>query len=388
MAFEVLLPITDIALSHIQMQHHQSIGNNIRLHTEEFGFPDLEGVTIAIVCLRENRRDPNHLGEKLSFTEARRAFYELFPGNWYTTIADLGDIAQGATIEDSYFAIRSLNEMLCKRNIITIYIGGSQDLVYPIYRSYDELEQMVNLVNVDSRFDMGDVGGEMINTSYVGKIIVEEPYNLFNYSNIGYQTYFNPQEEIDLMDKLYFDAYRLGNVSAEIQIVEPVMRDADVVSIDLNAVRSSELSMRYSKMPNGFDGKEICAICRYAGISDKVSSFGIFEYKNNSDEEKAAMLTAQMVWYFIEGVNFRAKEDLNVEKNNFLTYNVPIDNEVLIFYKSEKTERWWIEIPYISGLNNKLKRRTLLPCTYLDYTQACNQIIPERWYKARKKNVI
>ncbi len=388
MAFEVLIPIADVAIAHIQLQHHQSIGNNIRLHTIQDGLPDLDDVTVAIICLRENRRDLNYLGEKLSYTEVRNAFYELFPGNWDTGIADLGDIAQGATIEDTYFAVRSLNEALFKKNIIPIYIGGSQDLVYPIYRSYDKLDQMVNLVNVDSRFDLGDASSEITNTSYVGKIIVEQPYNLFNYSNIGYQTYFNAQEEIDLMDKLYFDAYRLGNISAEINIVEPVMRDADIVSVDLNAIRSSELSSRHNKMPNGFDGKEICAISRYAGISDRVSSFGIFGYKNDTNEEKTAMLTAQMIWYFIEGVNFRASESLDIEKNNFIKYNVPIDNEVLTFYKSQKTERWWIEIPYISGLNNKLKRHTLLPCAYLDYRQACDQIIPERWYKARKKNAI
>ena len=388
MAFEVLSPIPEIALAHIQLQHHQSLGNNIRLHREESGLPDLEGVQIAIICLRENRRDQNNLGESLSFTELRTTFYELFPGNWHTTIADLGDIDGGESVDDTYFAIRTVNEALFKKGIVPMYIGGSQDLVYPIYRSYDKLDQMVNVVNVDSRFDLGDASQTIHNKSYVGKIIVEKPYNLFNYSNIGYQTYFNPQEEIDLMDKLYFDSYRLGNVSAMMSIVEPVMRDADLVAIDLNAIRSSELSTRYNKMPNGFDGKEICAIARYAGISDKVTSFGVFEYKNDAHEEKAAMLVAQMMWYFIEGVNFRASENMDIEKGNFLTYQVPIEDEVLTFYKSEKTARWWIEIPFIMGLNNKLKRHTLLPCTYQDYLDACNQNIPERWFKARKKNEI
>jgi len=291
-------------------------------------------------------------------------------------------------VEDTYFAIKQVNEVLFKQEIVPIYIGGSQDLVYPIYRSFDKLDQMVNLVNVDSKFDLGDAGQEIINTSYVGKIIVDQPYNLFNYANIGYQTYFNPQEEIDLMDKLYFDSYRLGNVSADMTIVEPVMRDADVVSIDLNAICSSELSVRHNRMPNGFSGKEICKISRYAGISDKVSAFGIFEYKNDSQEEKAAMLVAQMMWYFVEGLNFRSNENLNVENENFIKYQVPIDNEVLKFYKSAITERWWIEIPFISELNNKLKRHTLLPCTYQDYLQACDQNIPERWFKARNKNQV
>ncbi len=388
MAFEVLQPIPDLALAHIQLQHHQSLGNSIRLHSAQEGLPDLEGVDVVIICLRENRRDLDNLGDQLSFSEVRRTFYELFPGNWHTTIADLGDIEKGESVEDTYFAVAAIHEKLFKMNILPIYIGGSQDLVYSIYRSYDKLDQMVNIVNVDSKFDLGDASQAIHNKSYVGKIIVEKPYNLFNYSNIGYQTYFNPQEEIDLMDKLYFDSYRLGNVSASMDMVEPVMRDADIVTVDLNAIRSSELSVRHNKMPNGFDGKEICKICRYAGISDKVSSFSIFEYKNDVQEEKAAMLVAQMMWYFIEGLNFRASETMDIEKGNFITYSVPIDDEVLTFYKSEKTARWWIEIPFVLGLNNKLKRHTLLPCTYQDYLEACDQNIPERWFKARKKNEI
>ena len=388
MIADYLLPVADVALAHIQLMHMQSLGNTLRIHSDQKGFPNLDGVQIAIIGLRENRRDPNTLGESLSFTEIRRAFYELFPGNWHTTIADLGDIDRGESVEDTYFAIKEVTEALVKKNIIPIYIGGSHDLIYPMYRAYDKLDQMVNLVNVDHRFDLGDSTKPLENNSYVGKIIVDQPYNLFNYSNIGYQTYFNPQGEIDLMDQLYFDAYRLGNVSASLDKVEPVMRDADIVGIDMGAIKSSELSYRHNKAPNGFDGKEICTIARYAGISDRVSVFGVFEYKNDPQEEMAAMLVAQVLWYFIEGVNFRASESLDIEKNNFVTYQVPIEEEVLTFYKSEKTERWWIEIPFILGLNNKLKRHTLLPCTYNDYLEACNQNIPERWFKARKKNEV
>ncbi|MBE16411.1 MAG: formimidoylglutamase [Dokdonia sp.] len=388
MAYDVLQPVADVALAHIQLLHQQSLGKSIRVHSAQGGFPELRGTQVAIIGICEQRNDRNHLGEALSFVEVRRAFYELFPGNWHATIADLGDIHQGETVEDTYFAVKSITEALVKASIVPLFLGGSQDLVYPMYRAYDGLEQMVNLVNVDSRFDMGDASQSIHNQSYVGKIIVDKPYNLFNYSNVGFQTYFNPQEEIDLMDKLHFDAYRLGNVTANLSSVEPVMRDADLVAIDMGAIKSCELSYKHSKTPNGFDGKEICAIARYAGISDRVSAFGIFEYKNDLQEETAAMLVAQMMWYFIEGVNFRAGENMDIEKGNFLTYQVPIEDEVLTFYKSDKTERWWIEIPFILGLNNKLKRRTLLPCTYQDYLDACNQSIPERWFKARKKNEI
>ena len=73
------------------------------------------------------------------------------------------------------------------------------------------------------------------NNSYLGKIILEEPYNLFNYSVLGYQTYYNSQEERDLLERLYFEGYRIGDVSSDISLVEPIMRDAHIVSLDLKA---------------------------------------------------------------------------------------------------------------------------------------------------------
>merc|ERR1712098_710944 len=120
-------------------------------------------------------------------------------------------------------------------------LGGSQDLIYAQYRAYDTLDEMVNLVNVDARFDLGDAEQVISNKSYVSKIIVNEPYNLFNYSNIGYQTYFNSQEEIELMDRLFFDAYRLGEISNDISLIEPIMRAANLVSIDINSIEAGSL---------------------------------------------------------------------------------------------------------------------------------------------------
>jgi len=116
--------------------------------------------------------------------------------------------------------------------------------------------------------------------------------------------------------------------------------------------------------------------------------FGIFEYALTKQSETGAALVAEIMWYFIEGVNYRANEEIGDRRTEFLHYAVPVEDEVLSFYKSNRTERWWIEIPFLQGLNNKLKRHTLLPCTYQDYLNACNQEIPERWYKARRKNEV
>lgn len=382
MDFEFLSPVDNVVLAHNQLLPKQSLGKNIAVHSEKGGIPDLGDIKIVIVGVNETRNATIKSRDALNLSSTRIELYKLFLGNWHTRIADLGDIKPGETIEDTYFALSQLVENLVNKGIIPVIIGGSQDLCYAVYRGFDKLSRMVNMVSVDSRFDFG-MDDELISSqSYMSKIIVEKPNNLFNFSNIGYQTYFNAQEEIDLMDKLFFDAYRLGEVINNISIVEPVLRDADVISIDMASVKGSEIGNVPYASPNGFDGREICAISRYAGISDKLSVFGIYECHNTL---QFSQLVAQIIWYFIEGVNFRKKDYPFTKEIDYEKYIVPIEDEELYFYKSNLTGRWWMEMPQIKNLDNKLKRHALLPCTNQDYLDACNNVIPERWWKAIKK---
>lgn len=388
MPFDFLAPIHEDLIASSANLPEQALGRKIHLHSPSLGMPDLEGIKIALIGVMENRGAKSEETADFDFNTIRSAFHGLFPGNWNMKIADLGDIKPGASLEDTYFVVQTVVSELLKRKIIPVILGGSQDLAYPQYRAYDGISKMINFVNIDARFDLGDAEQGFDNTSHVSKMILEQPYNLFNYSNIGYQTYFNSQEEIDLVEKLYFDAYRLGEVSAQIDLVEPTMRDADMVNVDILSLSSSSLQEENHLSPNGFDGKEICRLARYAGISDKVSSFGIYELHRLFPQPSSAMLVAQIIWYFIEGVNYRKNEHTIFKKNQFKKYQVPVSDEVLTFYKSDLSERWWIEIPFYPSVNNKLKKHTLLPCTHQDYLEACNQEIPERWHKARRKNEI
>ena len=388
MNFNFLSPVSDDVLAHSELLANQSLGKKIKVHSQQNGLPDLDDVHLAIIGVAENRNDINYIGEDLNFSGVRRSLYSLFAGNWQCNIADLGDLLPGASIEDTYYALKTSLQVLIEKSILPIIIGGSQDLTYINYRAYDDLKPMINIVNVDAKFDLGDAALPIKNNSYVGKVIVEEPYNLFNYSTLGYQTYFNSQEEIDLMDRLYFEPYRLGEITSQIELVEPIVRDADIVSIDLKAIRASEFVGRQKFSPNGFNGTEICAITRYAGISNKVSSFGIYEYRMTDKGDINDMLIAQMIWYFIEGFNSRINDDDFQNEGAFQKFRVLIEKDELIFYKSLKTSRWWIEIPFLPDVSNKLKKHTLLPCSYEDYERAMQNEIPERWYKAYRKNIV
>ena len=381
---DFLTPVEEAVLAHLALQPPLCFGNTIRVYSEEEGFPDLENVQIAILGVQEDRNSEGNYGCGKNLHFIRTKLYQLFPGNWQTEIADLGNVLKGNSVTDTYYAVSEIISDLLKKNIIPIIIGGGQDITYVNYRAYDSLEQTVNVTAVDSRFDLGDLDSELTSQSYLSKIIMQEPSNLFNYSNVGYQTYFNSQEEIQLLDNLFFDTYRLGKAK-ELENIEPAFRNADIVSIDIGAVRQSEAPANNNASPNGFYGEEICAISRYAGISDKVSSFGIYEYNSQYDNNhQTANLIAQMIWYFIEGVNSRVKDYPFSGKENYQKFTVILeDDDPLVFYKSNKTGRWWIEINILS--DNKYKRHALVPCTYKDYQEATKQIIPERWYNAMRK---
>ena len=193
-------PIDDSLAAHLVSQSSACLGKKIQIHSHQEGFPDLENVQIAIFGVNEDRNSQDNFGCGEDLFIVREKFYQLFPGKWHTNIADLGTIEKGNQVSDTYFAVKEMITFLLKNSIIPIIIGGGQDITYVNYRAYDALEQSVNITAVDSRFDLGNLEEELTSQSYLSKIIMQEPNNLFNYCNVGYQTYFNSQEEISLLD--------------------------------------------------------------------------------------------------------------------------------------------------------------------------------------------
>lgn len=381
MVFNYLNPVSIDVLEELELYQEMRFGSSIIIHTEN-SVPEItKDLSIAILGVKEDRDSINNEGTGSDFSTIRKELYKLYAGNWNQNIVDLGNIEKGNSKEDTHFALKTVVSYLVKKNIIPVVLGGSQALTYSIYRAYDDLEQTVNLVSVDNKFDLGKIDSELNSRCYLSKIIMDEPNNLFNFNNLGFQTFFNSQEEIELLDKLYFDSHRLGIINKDIALVEPILRDADIVSVDLSALRKTEAPANNNTTPNGFYGEDMCAILRYVGLSNKVTSLGIFEYNAYLDNKnQTAQLIAQMIWYFIEGVNFRIKEYPFASKKEYIKYIVPIDDDVINFYKSNKSNRWWMEIPA-----NKFKKETLIPCAYDDYLQASNQTIPDRWWKTIKK---
>ena len=187
------------------------------------------------------------------------------------------------------------------------------------------------------------------------------------------------------MKKMYFDVYRLGEVQSNLEQAEPVVRNADIVSLDLSSIRSSDLPRNISQEPNGFYGEQTCAIARYAGLSDKLTSFGLYSYADG--DMRSDKLCAQILWYFLLGVDNRKGDYPFADKESYLKYTVSIQDGTyeVIFYKSHLSDRWWMEVPYPSKKGAKYQRHFMVPCHYEDYQIACGDEIPDRWWQTFQK---
>jgi formiminoglutamase len=216
---------------------------------------------------------------------------------------------------------------------------------------------------------------------------LHEPNYLFSYTHLAYQSYLIDPLSVSVLEKLYFEAFRVGQLRTNIQEIEPAIRNADLLSFDITAIRSSDAPGNVNAQPFGLTGEEACQVCWYAGQNEKLSSIGFYEYNPRWDDEhnKTASIIATMIWYFVEGYYYR-KNEQNFRSNDFLKYTVsmPVEPETLSFYKSKFSEKWWMEVPYPGG-KEKYARNSIVPCSYSDYQTAVKGEVPERYINTLAK---
>jgi len=382
-------PVDCDKLGFFPQKNHNRLGDHVVAFSDSNDEDDLTGFDAIIVGVNEGRQAINNAACENAPDEIRKYLYKLYQGKKKLKIGDLGNIRKGETTDDTHFALKSTIARLLASNVVAIIIGGGQELTYSVYLGFEDCGRVINLMSIDARFDYDQNPDAEINSqSFLSKIVYRKPSYLFNYSNLCYQTYFVDQSEISLLDNLYFDTLRLGEVRENIEETEPIIRNADFVSFDISAVKQSEAPGNGNASPNGLYGEEACQLIRYAGLSSRLSCIGFFETNPNLDPHgHTSHLVAQMIWYFLDGRANRVLEYPGNNEDGFIKYIVNAsghDND-LIFYKSKTTDRWWMELPVSLEKGKNLLRHIMVSCSYNDYLKACNNEIPDRWWKAYQK---
>ncbi len=357
--------------------------SSVAINTDDNRINNIESYNLAIIGVTDNQSE--NISDSIKGLEKiRKYLYSLSGFSKKVKIYDLGNLKKGKTANDNIIALRDVIVELITSNIIPLIIGGSEDIIYPNYLAYSKLDKKVNFVSVDSKIGLAEDRNKDYKSA-LWKIIVEENESLFSFTNLGYQSHFvNSGISKYLSNQLHF-VYRLGNIRSKIKDTEPIFRDADIIGINISAVRQSEAFGQINPSPNGLYGEEICQMSKYAGMSSKLSSFGVYDYCYRSDiNNQSAHLIAQILWYFIEGYINRVVEYPLENERDYKKYIVnPYSFEQkLVFYKSEKTERWWAEVP---SFNSDINKQILISCTNDDYILASNGDVPERWLKFFQK---
>lgn len=383
-----LEPVSEKCFAETTRPGKNTLGETIDIYRNEDNFPDLENVQLALLGIKEERGAVDNRGCGDGIDYIRKSLYQLF-NHWEDLkIVDLGDVRTGNEISDTYYAVNQVLTELMKNHIVPIIIGASQDMTYPMYQVYEPTGRLVNIAAIDPLFDIGNDNEQLNSHSYLSHIILHQPNFLFNFTNIGYQSYYVDNESIELMKQLLFDTYRLGSMKQNIELTEPLIRNANILSIDMSAIRAADAPGVKNASPNGFNGEEACRMTRYAGLSFKLSSIGFFEYNPHYDiNSRTANLIAEMIWYFIEGFSNRQDDIPTLESTDFTRYNVQIGEgqENLIFLCHKISGKWWMDMSFMKADDNRFERHHFIPCSKEDYDQAMRNELPDKWWQFYQK---
>ncbi|MCL1822113.1 MAG: formimidoylglutamase [Prolixibacteraceae bacterium] len=356
-----------------------TLGHAVLKDTSSYNKGGKAKISVALMGVPNDSNTPNK-GTAKAPDEIRKHLYNLSNFDASVKIVDMGNLKKGKTDNDLYFALRDIIDYQKENKIVTVILGGGQDLSVGIARAYLD-DKKFSLAVADARVDMKTSREVSSASNFVSRILRENP-TLFHLQFIGLQSHFVPPATLDFLKNNTFAFLQLGRIRDDCSAMEPVLRNTNFLSFDISAVRHADAPGQSNASPNGFTGEEACMLARYAGLSNRLSTFGLFEANPQIDKSgMTASLAAQIVWYFLEGVTRRSREDPGIDKKAFKQYYVEMNNgeEPLVFYQHQATNRWWIELFYNEGDS------IAIACSESDYKQTLCKEIPNIWWDYIRK---
>lgn len=370
---DFLEPVNIAQISNDEGFKDTQLGKHITVYDEEF--PDISEDDMVLIGCGEMRGAGMQHTNTDSPDAIRAEFYKLF--HWHTdvTVADLGNVKCGASLQDSYAALRTVVQELVEQGKKVVVIGGSHDNTLAQYQAYGSMNRIIDAVCVDSRIDL-DMDSVLPADNFLVEMFTGVPNHLRHYTHIGFQSYFMHPQMLETIDKLGFDCYRVGKVKEAIEEMEPAIRNSDLFSFDIAAIQYAHAPANHIT-PNGFNGEEACTLLQYAGMSKSCSSIGIYGYIPVQDQHQlTAKQVSHMLWYVMDGIQKGKNEASLDNRSSFDEFTIAFAEVEMDFLRSKRTGRWWM----------KLHDGKYAACSYQDYLVASRNDIPERWMRAVERS--
>jgi hypothetical protein len=392
-----------------------AIGASIRRLTARKDLPG--STTVVLIGLDDFRQSPESAAtpwksaatpwksEEAAADRIRAALYALPWGEQFPAVADLGNMIAGRSFEDTLSAMAQVGSDLRELGHIPVWIGGSLPLLRGIFQGFKGNGPTdVSIVSSRTHFKTGP---NLAPYEFALRSLVEnDSLHLFNLSCLAGQSHYQEAGESALLEQMRFEQLRLGPLRQHPDWAEPLLRSSDFTVFSLSSVRWSDTEGNPYGGPNGLFAHEFCQLSHYAGANDLLKAAFFCDYypsgrSSNTDQDHntsqpqahvgaqthaGAQVLAQGIWYLLEGISQRCDDTPRINSRNYTRYTMalPGDHE-LIFVKSQKSGRWWIEVTLPVPAGSRKERSLLVPCTYDDYLKATAAELPDRWWRIHQK---
>ncbi|MFY8033744.1 MAG: arginase family protein [Flexibacteraceae bacterium] len=340
-------------------------------------FPDYAKASVAIIGVPDFPALSEGVAPTYIANDIRKELYKMSFSMKEQSIVDLGNLRPGPTSEDTYRRLTEVVELLSDKGTLSIIIGKSQVYTLGQIKGLSHNSDLLNILIADAVMDMDTSLEATVEQSWLDHTLTHFAPKISEVVHLAHQSHLVNPEHTLTFDRLNFNQLRLGEIKSNTIIAEPYLRDAHVLSFDLQSLIGTEFKALKELRPFGLSPMEAVQLCWYAGHSQHLQTAGFYGYEQANDDGLSASIVATMIWYLIDARNYRIDDASFADSSNFRKFTFSFtDTEHITFYRSLKTGRWWFEV-LADGMPTQY-----IACDLQDYQDASNGDIPTRYMRA------
>ena len=184
---DFLDPVNVPVLSGNESYKEGQIGKSILVYEEQL--PDFDEVDIVMLgCDEERGRSFTDVTGK-GPDAVRAEFYRMYFWHQDIRMADLGNIRNGAALNDTNAALKTVVGELVSIGKVVIILGGSHDLTLAQYQVYANHRRIIEAVCIDALINL-DMNSLHRSENFLMELLAGEPNFIRHYNHIGFQSYY------------------------------------------------------------------------------------------------------------------------------------------------------------------------------------------------------
>lgn len=197
---------------------------------------------------------------------------------------------------------------------------------------------------------------------------VNEQHKIHTLSHLGVQYQRVNKNSLDTMAQ--HRILRLGQLSQQQSRIEPMIRECDGLWLD-SSVLSYSSCLEDALSPFGISSLLACQINHYAGESPHCNTIFLSCDHSSLSNQLIMSSFAAFIWYYSNALELRENVAFEQINTNMDHYVVELDETSLEFYRSVRSNKWWVKSELLNVPGQKI------PCTEEAYLTAIQNKIPE-----------